>query len=100
MVPLKATPCRSQVLYLFVQRVDFAIEPRPLRFWRIGAAQLIEGLANGEFVYFSHRKTDAAHFCACMSATLVQVRSGLNVDISPAIWPVRLPRSFWNTSPL
>jgi len=38
-----------------VQRANFLIEPRHLRSWRIGAAQLIECLTSGEFNYFSHR---------------------------------------------
>ena len=54
LVPLKAAPCRSQALYLFVKLVIFPIEARHLRFWHIGAAQLIECLTDGEFSYLSH----------------------------------------------
>jgi hypothetical protein len=54
---LKTESCRSQPLRLFVHRLDFVVELHDLRvFWRIGAAQLIEHFANGEFSYFSHRK--------------------------------------------
>jgi len=42
-------------LYIFVKRVHLFIELRLLRL-HIGAAQLIECLTGGEFVYFSHCK--------------------------------------------
>jgi hypothetical protein len=53
LVPLKAASHRSQALCLFVKRVNFLVEPRHLRFWRFGAAQLFERLADGEFGCFS-----------------------------------------------
>jgi hypothetical protein len=56
LIPLKAASCRPQVLYLLVNRFSFLLKPCDLRFWHIGAAQLIEHLADGEFVYFSHGK--------------------------------------------
>ncbi|MGB7615419.1 MAG: hypothetical protein WBM06_00490 [Pseudolabrys sp.] len=56
LVPLNAVSHRSQALCLLVKRVNFLVEPRHLRFWRIGAAQLFERLADGEFGYFSHGK--------------------------------------------
>src|SRR6266849_2833834 len=52
-----APSCRSQAMYLFFNRLRFPVELHDLRvFWRIGAAQLIAHLADGEFIYFSHRK--------------------------------------------
>jgi hypothetical protein len=39
-----------------VKRADFLIEPRHPRSWRLGAAQLIDCLADREFIDFSHRK--------------------------------------------
>jgi hypothetical protein len=56
LIALKAASCRSQAFYLFVKRVNFSIEPGQLRFWHIGAAQLIECLTDGEFSHFSHIK--------------------------------------------
>jgi hypothetical protein len=56
LIPLKAASCRLQALYLLVNRFSFLLKPRDLRFWHIGAAQLIEHFADGEFVYFSHGK--------------------------------------------
>jgi hypothetical protein len=56
LVPLKAASCHSQALRLFVKCANFLIEPRHPRSWCVGAAQLIECLAGGEFIYFSHRK--------------------------------------------
>jgi hypothetical protein len=56
-VPLNALSSGSQEPYLFVKRLFFLIEPRHPRFWRIGAAQLVENLADGKFGYFSHGKT-------------------------------------------
>jgi hypothetical protein len=56
LVPLKAASCHSQALRLLVQRANFLVEPRHPRSWRVGFAQLIECLADGEFIYFSHRK--------------------------------------------
>jgi hypothetical protein len=54
---LNAESCRSQALRFFINRINFLVELHDLRvFWRIGAAQLIEHFANGEFSYFSHRK--------------------------------------------
>jgi hypothetical protein len=55
LVPLKAASCRPHALYIFVKRVHLFMEPRLLRL-HIWAAQLIEGLPDGEFVYFSHCK--------------------------------------------
>ena len=55
MVPLKATCYRPHALHIFVKRVHLFIEPRLLRL-PIGAAQLIECLTDGEFVYFCHCK--------------------------------------------
>ena len=55
LVPLKAASCRPHALYIFVKRVHLFMEPRLLRL-HIGAAQLIEGLPDGEFVYFSYCK--------------------------------------------
>ena len=59
LVPLNATSHRSQALCFFVKHVNFLVEPRHLRFWRIGAAQLIDRLADREFGYFSHIKFSA-----------------------------------------
>jgi hypothetical protein len=53
---VKAASCSSRALYLFVKRLSFLLEPRDLRFWHIGVTQLIEHLADGKFVYFSHSK--------------------------------------------
>jgi hypothetical protein len=39
-----------------VKRVNFLVEPRHLRFWCLGAAQLFERLADGELSCFSHGK--------------------------------------------
>ena len=55
--PLESESCRSQALYLFVSRLNFLVELHdPRGFLCIVAAQLIEQLANGELVYFGHRK--------------------------------------------
>ena len=59
MIPLKAAVYRPHALYIFIKRVHLFIEPR-LRRLHIRAAQLIECLTDGEFVYFSHRKSRAA----------------------------------------
>jgi hypothetical protein len=56
LISLKAASRHSQALCLSVQRVNFLIESRHLRSWRVSIAQLIDCLADGEFVYFSHRK--------------------------------------------
>ena len=37
-------------------RVNFLVEPRHRRHWRIGASQLFKRLADGEFSCFSHGK--------------------------------------------
>jgi hypothetical protein len=55
LIPLKAAAYRPHALYIFVKRVHLFIEPRLPRL-HIVAAQLIECLTDGEFVYFSHRK--------------------------------------------
>ncbi|MFZ0352854.1 MAG: hypothetical protein WAM12_04215 [Pseudolabrys sp.] len=54
MIPLKAASCRSQTSCLFVKRLNFLVELRDPRFWRISATQLIERLADGAFGCFSH----------------------------------------------
>ena len=51
MGPLKAASCRPHALHIFVKRAHLFIDPRLLRL-QIGAAQLIECLTDGEFVYF------------------------------------------------
>ncbi len=39
---IMTAPASAQALYLLVKRLGFLLEPRDLRFWRIGATQLIE----------------------------------------------------------
>ena len=56
LIPLEAASCRSQALDLLFKTLSFLVEPCDLRFWHIGATQLIEHLTDGEFVYFSHSK--------------------------------------------
>jgi hypothetical protein len=56
LIPLKAASCRSQALYLLFKSLSFLVEPCDLRFWHIGATQLIKHLADGEFAYYSHSK--------------------------------------------
>jgi hypothetical protein len=55
LIPLKAASHRPHALNTFVKRVHLFIVPRLLRL-HIGAAQLIECLTGGEFVYFTHCK--------------------------------------------
>ena len=55
--PLESESCRFQALYLFVSRLNFLVELHdPRGVLCIVAAQLVEQFANGEFVYFGHRK--------------------------------------------
>jgi hypothetical protein len=55
--PLESESCRSQAPYLFVSRLNFLVELHdPRGVLCIVAAQLVEQFANGEFVYFGHRK--------------------------------------------
>jgi hypothetical protein len=51
----KAAPHCSQAPRLFVERVNFLIEPRHLGFRLISAAKLFERFANREFRGVSHR---------------------------------------------
>jgi hypothetical protein len=47
-------PLRSHALYIFIQLVNFFIEPLAPRFWIVAAAQLFERFFNREFGRFSH----------------------------------------------
>ncbi len=61
MIPLKAAFFRSQALYFLFKNLNFLVEPFDLRFWHIGATQLVEHLTDGEFVYFSIAKSSARY---------------------------------------
>jgi hypothetical protein len=54
LVLLKAQSLRSHALHLFIDFVNFLIEPRIPRFRRIAAAQLFKRFLDGEFGGFSH----------------------------------------------
>jgi hypothetical protein len=54
LVLLEAQPLRFHALYLFIKCVNFLIDPRVFRFWRIAAAKLFERFLNGEFADFGH----------------------------------------------
>jgi hypothetical protein len=89
LVPLKAASHRSQALCLFIKRVNFLVEPRHLRFWRIGAAQLFERLADGEFSCFSNgrilyiREMDAVRPLYCA----IRISAVSLLGIGFFIWP-------------
>src|SRR5262249_46165781 len=66
LVTFKTPSCRPQALCLFVKGVNFIIEPRHLGFGRLGAAQLLERLTDGELSCFGHDNRS----CHCMDIVI------------------------------
>jgi hypothetical protein len=98
---------RSQALSLIGKRVNFFVEPRHLCFWRIGAAQLIERLADGEFSCVSHckilcRLAATAKRCdlAFSQGWLTGAQTGVLVSVGKTAaihfnWPLTPDFDFW-----
>ena len=59
LVRSEATSHSSQALCLFIERINFFIEPSRLGFRLFSAAQLFECFANREFSGVSHCKTSS-----------------------------------------
>jgi hypothetical protein len=61
LVPFNTASCSSQTLYLLIKRIDVLVQPRHLRFWQIGPAQLVERFADVEFSCFCHGSILCVH---------------------------------------
>jgi hypothetical protein len=84
-VPVQAKSLRPQALYFFIEGVHFLSPSRVLGFRRIGGAQFLQRLLNGEFGCFGHGKPHIQGGKRLDYKQLRQWKPGAPAQIDPTV---------------